>query len=86
MDFQYGTSFGQAGPDAYERLLFDAMIGDPALFARRDEVEVAWSIVQPMLDAWDHDSSDPAPYDAGTWGPYEAEMLLAKDGRTWRRP
>ncbi len=52
MDFQYGTSFGQAGPDAYERLLLDAMIGDPALFARRDEVEVAWSIVQPMLDAW----------------------------------
>jgi glucose-6-phosphate 1-dehydrogenase len=86
MDFQYGTAFGQAGPDAYERLLFDAMIGDPALFARRDEVETAWSIVQPMLDAWEFDSSDPAPYDAGTWGPYEAEMLLAKDGRTWRRP
>jgi glucose-6-phosphate 1-dehydrogenase len=86
MDFQYGTSFGQAGPDAYERLLFDAMIGDPSLFARRDEVETAWGIVQPMLDAWSVDPEAPAPYDAGTWGPYEAEMLLARDGRTWRRP
>jgi glucose-6-phosphate 1-dehydrogenase len=86
MDFQYGTSFGQAGPDAYERLLFDAMIGDPSLFARRDEVETAWGIVQPILDAWASDSNQPAPYEAGTWGPYEAEMLLARDGRTWRRP
>ncbi len=86
MDFQYGTSFGQAGPDAYERLLFDALIGDPSLFARRDEVETAWGIVQPMLNAWANDLNPPAPYEAGTWGPYEAEMLLARDGRTWRRP
>ncbi len=86
MDFQYGSSFGQAGPDAYERLLFDAMIGDPSLFARRDEVETAWGIVQPILDNWEHNLEAPAAYDAGTWGPYEADMLLARDGRTWRRP
>jgi glucose-6-phosphate 1-dehydrogenase len=86
MDFQYGSSFGQAGPDAYERLLFDAMIGDPSLFARRDEVETAWGIVQPILDHWATDFETPALYDAGSWGPYEADMLLARDGRTWRRP
>jgi glucose-6-phosphate 1-dehydrogenase len=86
MDFQYGSSFGQAGPDAYERLLFDAMIGDPSLFARRDEVETAWGIVQPILDNWSNNLENPAMYDAGTWGPYEADMLLARDGRTWRRP
>jgi glucose-6-phosphate 1-dehydrogenase len=86
MDFQYGSSFGQAGPDAYERLLFDAMIGDPSLFARRDEVETAWGIVQPIIDQWASDLETPAIYDAGSWGPYEADMLLARDGRTWRRP
>jgi len=86
MDFQYGTSFGQAGPDAYERLLFDALIGDPSLFARRDEVETAWGIVQPILNAWASDADPPSPYEAGTWGPHEADMLLARDGRTWRRP
>ena len=86
MDFQYGSSFGQAGPDAYERLLFDAMVGDPSLFARRDEVETAWGIVQPILDNWETNFESPAMYDAGTWGPYEADMLLARDGRTWRRP
>ncbi len=86
MDFQYGSSFGQAGPDAYERLLFDAMVGDPSLFARRDEVETAWGIVQPILDNWENNFESPAMYDAGTWGPYEADMLLARDGRTWRRP
>ena len=86
MDFQYGSSFGQAGPDAYERLLFDAMVGDPSLFARRDEVETAWGIVQPILDNWENNFESPALYDAGTWGPYEADMLLARDGRTWRRP
>ena len=56
MDFHYGASFGQAGPDAYERLLLDAMLGDPTLFARRDEVEAAWALMQPILDAW----ADPA--------------------------
>ena len=53
MDFLYGASFGEAGPDAYERLLLDAMLGDPTLFARRDEVETAWTLMQPILDGWD---------------------------------
>jgi len=86
MDFLYGSSFGQTGPDAYERLLLDAMLGDPTLFARRDEVEAAWGIVQPVIDAW----ADPAvaayPYEAGSWGPAKAETLIERDHRTWRRP
>ena len=88
MDFMYGATFGETGPDAYERLLLDAMVGDPTLFARRDEVETAWALVQPILDAWNApDSSVPlAPYEAGTWGPTEADALIERDGRTWRRP
>jgi glucose-6-phosphate 1-dehydrogenase len=87
MDFLYGTSFGQSGPDAYERLLLDAMLGDPTLFARRDEVEAAWSLIQPILDGW---KERPLPristYEAGTWGPKESDRLLERDGRHWRRP
>jgi len=86
MDFQYGTAFGQVGPDAYERLIFDAILGDPSLFARRDEVETAWGIVQPLLDAWASTPDAPSPYEAGTWGPEQADALLARDGRAWRRP
>ena len=52
MDFHYGTSFGKASPEAYERLLLDAMSGDPTLFARRDEVEEAWSFIDPIENAW----------------------------------
>jgi glucose-6-phosphate 1-dehydrogenase len=87
MDFLYGTSFGQAGPDAYERLLLDAMLGDPTLFARRDEVEAAWAIVQPILDAWADPAAPPTlPYEAGTWGPAKANAVIERDGRSWRRP
>ena len=86
MDFQYGAAFGQIGPDAYERLIFDAILGDPSLFARRDEVETAWGIVQPLLDAWASTPDSPVPYEAGTWGPEQADALLARDGRAWRRP
>ncbi|CAA9580542.1 MAG: Glucose-6-phosphate 1-dehydrogenase [uncultured Thermomicrobiales bacterium] len=87
MDFLYGAAFGEAGPDAYERLLLDAMLGDPTLFTRRDEVEAAWSIVQPVLDAWaEPGAAGPAPYDAGTWGPDVADAMIARDGRAWRRP
>ncbi len=86
MDFFYGASFGEAGPDAYERLLLDAMLGDPTLFARRDEVEAAWSLMQPILDAWGNGISPVQPYDAGTWGPEAADALLERDGRQWRRP
>ncbi|MBA2754369.1 MAG: glucose-6-phosphate dehydrogenase [Chloroflexia bacterium] len=86
MDFFYGASFGEAGPDAYERLLLDAMLGDPTLFARRDEVETAWSLVQPILDGWDDGATPTVPYESGSWGPREADDLIERDGRRWRRP
>ena len=86
MDFFYGSSFGEAVPDAYERLLLDAMLGDPTLFARRDEVEEAWSLIQPILDAWGEGISPVVPYDAGSWGPAAADLLIERDGREWRRP
>lgn len=86
MDFFYGSAFGEAGPDAYERLLLDAMLGDPTLFQRRDEVETAWGIVQPILDAWEEGVSPIRIYPAGTWGPEEADDLIREDGREWRRP
>src|SRR5881394_4074323 len=87
MDFHYGTSFGKASPEAYERLLLDAMSGDATLFARRDEVEEAWAFIDPIEEAW-HAKKD-APelffYPAGSWGPEAADDLLARDGWAWRR-
>jgi glucose-6-phosphate 1-dehydrogenase len=89
MDFRYGTSFGKASPEAYERLLLDAMAGDATLFARRDEVEQAWSFVDEIQHWWasqkDSSTKDLTYYEAGSWGPEAAENLLAKDGHTWRR-
>jgi len=87
MDFHYGTSFGKASPEAYERLLLDAMSGDPTLFARRDEVEEAWAFIDPIEHAWSQKENAPplSFYPAGSWGPEEADELLANDGRTWRR-
>jgi glucose-6-phosphate 1-dehydrogenase len=86
MDFLYGQSFGEAGPDAYERLLLDAMLGDPTLFARRDEVETAWSLMQPVLDGWDGLPVPIYPYESGTWGPSKADALMQRENRVWRRP
>lgn len=86
MDFLYGQSFGEAGPDAYERLLLDAMLGDPTLFARRDEVETAWTLMQPILDAWESDAVPTYPYESGTWGPSKSDSMLRHEGREWRRP
>ena len=88
MDFSYGSSLGMTGSDAYSRLLLDCMLGDQTLFTRSDEVEEAWRIVTPVLSAWDG-HADPATvpqYEAGTWQPQESELLLARDGRRWRRP
>jgi glucose-6-phosphate 1-dehydrogenase len=87
MDFHYGTSFGKASPEAYERLLLDAMSGDPTLFARRDEVEQAWSFIDPIEEVWADKKNSPPLffYPAGSWGPEEADELLARDGRVWRR-
>ncbi len=87
MDFLYQTSFGKGSPEAYERLLLDAMAGDATLFARKDEVETAWRYVDQIEDAW-HKSPAPPPmaeYPAGSWGPREADALLAADGHEWRR-
>src|SRR5438067_6294581 len=87
MDFHYGTSFGKASPEAYERLLLDAMSGDATLFARRDEVEEAWAFVDPIENAWGAKENAPRLFDypAGSWGPEEADELLAQEGRAWRR-
>src|SRR3954467_13147285 len=87
MDFHYGTSFGKASPEAYERLLLDAMAGDATLFARRDEVEEAWAFIDAIQHAW-HSQKDRPPltfYAAGSWGPAEADPLIEADGRAWRR-
>ena len=87
MDFHYHNSFGRGSPEAYERLLLDAMAGDATLFARRDEVETAWGFVDEIEKAW-HESPNPPPmtfYEAGSWGPEEADALLGRDGRVWRR-
>jgi glucose-6-phosphate 1-dehydrogenase len=86
MDFTYGSAFQTDSPDAYETLILDALLGDASLFTRADEVEEAWSIVDPIVEAW---AEMPAPdfpnYEAGTWGPETADDLLARDGRRWRR-
>jgi glucose-6-phosphate 1-dehydrogenase len=87
MDFRYGSSFGVSGGEAYDRLLIDCMMGDQTLFTRADEVEAAWRVVTPALNAWDA-PTDPTTipqYEAGTWEPAEAELLINRDGRRWRR-
>jgi glucose-6-phosphate 1-dehydrogenase len=85
MEFRYGTSFLSESPEAYERLILDAMRGDATLFTRNDEIEALWGIIDPILDAWEKDTSSEIPtYEAGTPGPKEAEALL-EDGRIWRR-
>src|SRR5580692_9187675 len=87
MDFRYGTSFGKASPEAYERLLLDAMAGDATLFARRDEVEEAWRFIDDIEVAWRDLGSEKnlAFYPAGSWGPAEADALIELNSRAWRR-
>jgi glucose-6-phosphate 1-dehydrogenase len=84
MDFRYGTAFGDAGPEAYERLILESMLGDATLFARSDEVRAAWQWVMPLLQQWPS-HGDPEIYPAGSWGPAGADALLHADGRHWRR-
>jgi glucose-6-phosphate 1-dehydrogenase len=87
MDFHYGTSFGSASPEAYERLLRDVMLGDQTLFMRGDEVEAAWGLITAIIEHWDGRKVRAIPtYPAGTWGPREADALLAADGYLWRQP
>jgi glucose-6-phosphate 1-dehydrogenase len=86
MDFNYGSSFGERTPTAYETLLVDAMAGDPTLYTRQDMVDASWQIVQPILDVWSHTKFDFPNYAAGTWGPKESDDMLARQGHTWRIP
>ncbi|MGE5250033.1 MAG: glucose-6-phosphate dehydrogenase, partial [Bacteroidota bacterium] len=85
MEFRYAQAFGPTAiPEAYERLLLDVMQGDASLFTRADEVEAAWAIIDPILKAWQNLQTPPlASYRPGTWGPSEADALLARDGRHW---
>jgi glucose-6-phosphate 1-dehydrogenase len=85
MDFKYSDYFGATPSTGYERLLYDAMAGDATLFQRGDMVETAWSVVDPILDAWKATPPRSFPnYASGTWGPAEADELLRGDGRQWR--
>lgn len=91
MDFRYRDVFGIELPEAYERLLHDCMLGDQTLFIRHDDLEVAWSLITPILRAWEEEREPGAtgqvfPYPAGSWGPEAAEALLCADGRAWRIP
>jgi glucose-6-phosphate 1-dehydrogenase len=86
MDFRYATSFGADPMNAYERLLLDCLLGDATLFARRDGVEAAWTIVTPLLQMWEETPPEGFPnYAAGSWGPKEADALIESDGRRWKR-
>ena len=85
MDFDYGSTFGDQSPDAYERLLLDVMAGDATFFMRRDAVETAWAWVDSVLEGWAQKGDRWLPeYPAGSWGPVEADRLIEADGRRWR--
>ena len=85
MDFLYGGAFRVDLPEAYERLLLDAMRGDATLFTRADEVEEQWELVDGIVESWNRERGQVAQYAAGSWGPQDGEELIAKDGRSWRR-
>jgi glucose-6-phosphate 1-dehydrogenase len=86
MDFTYHTTFEKPSPDAYERLLLDAMRGDATLFTRDDEIEQAWDFLTPVFNSWSGKEAPPVyEYEAGTWGPVEAQEMLIRDGRIWRK-
>ena len=84
MDFNYGSSFGERSPSAYETLLVDAMIGDATLYTRQDMVEASWQVVQPILEDWANRKFDFPNYDPGTWGPAASDEMLARQGHQWR--
>ena len=87
MNFSYSEAFGIESPNAYERLIADCIVGDSTLFIRRDEVETSWRIVDSIINAWKNmPKSAVHPYQAGTWGPPEADALIQNDGREWDNP
>jgi glucose-6-phosphate 1-dehydrogenase len=83
MEFSYQETFKEESPEAYERLLLDALIGDPTLFIRSDEVEHSWRIVDPIVAHWQESSARIPFYEAASWGPVEGDQLLERDGRVW---
>jgi len=86
-DFDYGGSFHTQLPEAYERLILDALRGDATLFMRSDELEAAWEFVTPILETWQRSEPPQIPnYAAGTWGPADADRLINDGSRAWRRP
>jgi glucose-6-phosphate 1-dehydrogenase len=87
MDFSYAEAFGETAAPAYETLLLDVMIGEATLFTRSDEVEAAWKIIDPVLNYWQENPANPMPtYPAGSWGPKEADDLIAECEAEWRNP
>jgi glucose-6-phosphate 1-dehydrogenase len=83
LNFEYEEAFGAAPPDAYETLLLDCLRGDSTLFTRQDWVDCAWSLITPLLQA---ERGERLPmYDAGAWGPKEADEFIERDGRQWRK-
>jgi len=87
MDFSYAGAFGATDHSAYETLLLDAMVGDGTLFARSDQVETAWALVDPIIEGWDARPPGKFPnYAAGSWGPATADALMLADGCRWRTP
>ncbi|KYH44394.1 glucose-6-phosphate dehydrogenase [Branchiibius sp. NY16-3462-2] len=85
MDFGYGSAFTESSPEAYERLILDVLLGDPPLFPRHEEVELSWKILDPIERFWSR-KGRPEQYTAGTWGPHSADVMMRRDGRTWRMP
>jgi glucose-6-phosphate 1-dehydrogenase len=84
LDFRYGSYFGKTPPEAYERLIWDCILGDSTLFARVDEVATSWAIFTPLLEYWIKKMPQFPNYESGSWGPKEAEAMIAKEGRAWR--
>jgi glucose-6-phosphate 1-dehydrogenase len=85
MNFRYGTAFHEEVPEAYETLLLDAMLGDATLFARHDFVEASWALITPVHEAWAVErDTQLSQYEAGEWGPRDADVLMQRDGRRWR--
>jgi len=83
LDMSFAKAFGAPSPEAYERLLMDAVRGNASLFMRRDEVEAAWRFVDPIREAWAQSGEGPRPYNSGSWGPAASIALIERDGRTW---
>lgn len=85
MDFGYGTSFTEASPEAYERLILDVLVGAPPLFPNQEEVDLSWRILDPIIRHWAR-RGRPDPYEPGRWGPESADAMIERDGRRWRLP